>query len=89
MALTVEDLGGEGGKRRMLMRVADDGPGIETDKHETALKRGKRLDESVPGTGLGLAIVSETASAYGGGVELGESEFGGLRVDVVLPAAAK
>ena len=51
------------------------------------LKRGKRLDETVPGTGLGLAIVAETASAYGGGVELGESATGGLKVEITLPAA--
>ncbi|GAB4360961.1 MAG: ATP-binding protein [Oricola sp.] len=88
IALTVSDGDRSGDGRHWLrLTVDDDGPGIAPDKRETALKRGKRLDETVPGTGLGLAIVAETASAYGGGVELGESAAGGLRVEVVLPAA--
>ncbi len=88
ISLTVADAAGGDGKRWLQFTVEDDGPGIAADKRETALKRGKRIDESVPGTGLGLAIVAETASAYGGSVELGESAAGGLRVEVILPAAA-
>jgi signal transduction histidine kinase len=84
----VADAAGGDGRRWLQFTVEDDGPGIAVDKRETALKRGKRIDESVPGTGLGLAIVAETASAYGGSVELGESAAGGLRVEVILPAAA-
>jgi signal transduction histidine kinase len=87
IALTVDDAGQSDGRRWMRLTVEDDGPGIAAGQRETALKRGKRLDETVPGTGLGLAIVAETAAAYGGSVELGESAAGGLRVDVVLPAA--
>lgn len=87
IALTVSDAGQSDGRRWLTLTVEDDGPGIAADQRETSLKRGKRLDETVPGTGLGLAIVAETASAYGGGVELGESAAGGLRVEVVLPAA--
>jgi signal transduction histidine kinase len=88
ITLTVADAAGGDGRRWLQFTVEDDGPGIAADKRETALKRGKRIDESVPGTGLGLAIVAETASAYGGSVELGESAAGGLRVEVILPAAA-
>ncbi|WP_421852438.1 ATP-binding protein [Oricola sp.] len=83
---TIED---EAGKHWLLLRIEDDGPGIEPQSRETALKRGKRLDETVPGTGLGLAIVSETATAYGGQVDLDGSDLGGLRVNVRLPAAIK
>ncbi|QKV18619.1 ATP-binding protein [Oricola thermophila] len=87
ITLAVGDAGTRDGRRWLSLVVEDDGPGIDADKRETALKRGKRIDESVPGTGLGLSIVAETAGAYGGSVELGESEAGGLRVDIVLPAA--
>jgi signal transduction histidine kinase len=52
------------------------------------LKRGRRLDETKPGSGLGLSIVTETASMYGGGVELDDAAMGGLRVRLRLPAAA-
>lgn len=88
ISLTVSDTARGDGRRWLQLAVEDDGPGIAADKRETALKRGKRIDESVPGTGLGLAIVAETASAYGGSVELGESAEGGLRVEVILPATA-
>lgn len=87
IALTVSDGGRSDGRQWLRLSVEDDGPGIAAGQRETALKRGKRLDEKMPGTGLGLAIVSETASAYGGKVDLGESAAGGLRVDVLLPAA--
>lgn len=75
------------GRPAVRLAVGDDGPGIAPGEREIALKRGKRLDESVPGTGLGLAIVAETVSAYGGRIELGESAGGGLSAVVLLPAA--
>jgi signal transduction histidine kinase len=50
-------------------------------------RRGRRLDETKPGSGLGLAIVVELASLYGGGLTLGTAPIGGLRAELVLPAA--
>ena len=71
---------------RMFISVEDDGPGIPEGKIETALKRGRKLDESVPGYGQGLGIVTEIASIYGGALKLGESSLGGLKVELELPA---
>lgn len=72
-----------------VVRIEDDGPGIELDHRETALKAGMRLDTAVPGTGLGLSISSDLAHAYGGSLELGASDrLGGLAVSVRLPLAA-
>lgn len=68
--------------------VEDDGPGIAPALRAAVLDRGTRLDESVPGSGLGLAIVDELAGLYGGKVVLGASAAGGLRVEMLLPAAA-
>ena len=51
------------------------------------LRRGARLDESKPGSGLGLSIVADLASLYGGSLTLGQSPLGGLRAELVLPAA--
>lgn len=71
---------------RMFISVEDDGPGIPEGKIETALKRGRKLDESVPGYGQGLGIVTEIASIYGGALKLGESSLGGLKAELELPA---
>lgn len=72
---------------RLSVIIEDDGPGIPQDKWAEVLMRGKRLDESHPGSGLGLSIASDLAQAYGGGIELGVSDLGGLRVALDLPEA--
>lgn len=69
------------------IQVDDDGPGLAPAEREEVLHRGKRLDESKPGTGLGLSIVLELAKLYGGTLQLGSSPLGGLRAELVLPAA--
>ena len=73
---------------RLKIAIGDDGPGIAAEHHATALRRGGRLDETVPGSGLGLSIASDLAALYGGTLTLGRSALGGLQVDLDLPAAA-
>ena len=75
------------GEERMLLTVEDDGPGLPAEAREGVLKRGARLDESAPGSGLGLSILLELARAYGGTLKLDAAALGGLRVEVLLPAA--
>ena len=70
----------------LMVAVEDDGPGLSPEQQEIALKRGARLDERAPGTGLGLSIVSDLARAYGGRLELGKAEMGGLSAKLVLPS---
>ncbi len=72
----------------ILIAVEDDGPGLTPEERSHVGERGERLDESVPGTGLGLAIVRDIAKLYGGAMELGASELGGLGVRLTLPAIA-
>ncbi|WP_199230077.1 sensor histidine kinase [Azospirillum sp. TSH58] len=67
--------------------VEDDGPGLPADRRDAVLAPGVRLDESTPGSGLGLAVVRDVARLYGGDLRLGNSPLGGLRVELVLPAA--
>jgi signal transduction histidine kinase len=67
--------------------IDDDGPGLEPELRDKAIQRGKRLDETKPGSGLGLSIVVDLATLYRGGVTLGSSPAGGLRAELVLPAA--
>ena len=49
--------------------------------------QGRITVESKPGDGQGLGIVKDIAELYGGEVRLGRSLLGGLRVDLILPAA--
>jgi signal transduction histidine kinase len=74
----------EGGLR---IAVEDDGPGIPEERRAEVLKRGRRLDETMPGSGLGLDIVQDIAEIYGGSIQLNVSSIGGLRVDLELPIA--
>lgn len=67
--------------------VDDDGRGLTPAEREQVARRGRRLDESKPGSGLGLSIVVELAALYGGGLTLGTAPLGGLRAELVLPAA--
>lgn len=72
---------------QLRLVVEDDGPGLKDDQTPTALLPGRRLDETIPGDGFGLAIVREIAELYNGGITLGRSSLGGLRVEVTLPLA--
>ena len=73
--------------RRVRIVVDDDGPGLSPAEREQVARRGRRLDETKPGSGLGLSIVVELAGLYGGGLTLGTAPIGGLRAELVLPAA--
>jgi signal transduction histidine kinase len=68
--------------------VDDDGPGLSPSQREQVqARRGNRLDETKPGSGLGLSIVGDLAALYGGALTLGTAPIGGLRAELVLPAA--
>ncbi len=79
----------EGNEATAFLRLAvgDDGPGLPVDCREQALRRGARLDETVPGSGLGLSIVGDIVDAYRGHLALEESALGGLEAVVMLPRA--
>ena len=69
----------------LTIDIEDDGPGLDEARFAEVLKRGARLDESVPGSGLGLSIVDELVRAYGGQLQFERSTLGGLKVRVSLP----
>ena len=77
---------GSGGQVVRIV-VDDDGRGLSPSEREQVAKRGRRLDETKPGSGLGLSIVVDLAALYGGGLTLGTAPNGGLRAELVLPAA--
>ena len=72
---------------QVLVRIEDDGSGIDESLRLQVMSRGVRADESVPGSGLGLAIVADLVALYGGRLELGRSALGGLKVELLLPSA--
>jgi signal transduction histidine kinase len=70
----------------LTITIADDGPGIPEADRARLVARGARLDEAMPGHGLGLAIAADRIAAYGGTLDLGQAEGGGLMVQLRLPA---
>jgi signal transduction histidine kinase len=76
-----------GAPPRLAVTVDDDGPGLPEAARADVMRRGMRLDETKPGSGLGLSIVTDIARQYGGSLTLGASPLGGLRAEIVLPAA--
>jgi signal transduction histidine kinase len=75
--------------QRHVVRIVvdDDGRGLTASEREQVARRGRRLDETKPGSGLGLSIVVELVGLYGGSLNLSTAPIGGLRAELVLPAA--
>ncbi len=73
---------------QLVVIVEDDGPGLTVQEREQVLKRGARLDETVPGSGLGLSIVEDIAALYDGSFVLHASQMGGVKAELILPLAA-
>jgi len=70
--------------------IEDDGPGIPDDRKSDALRPFVRLDDArgnkTGGTGLGLSIAQTAIENHGGQLFLENSDMGGLKVRVILPA---
>lgn len=75
------------------LAVDDDGPGIRLEDRDRAFQRFTRLDEARSrdrgGAGLGLAIVRAIVEAHGGSVAIEDSDLGGARLSVRLPASTR
>jgi signal transduction histidine kinase len=86
-----------GGKGRIELRVLtdgdtarlevhDDGPGVPPEQRESLFDG--FFTTKPDGSGLGLLSVRVTAEEHGGSVAVGESDLGGARFSVLLPAEA-
>ncbi|GAA4149990.1 HAMP domain-containing sensor histidine kinase [Actinomadura keratinilytica] len=73
-----------------VLRVADDGPGLDPGELAAARRRFWRSPRhgNVEGSGLGLAIADELARAGGGTLELRPADPHGLVVELRLPLDA-
>lgn len=81
-------------KGQAIVRVEDDGPGIEAARISDMLEPFTRLEESrsreTGGSGLGLALVRAVMRAEGGAVRLSNRTDGtGLVAELILPLAAR
>lgn len=76
---------------RVLLSVADDGPGIPPADHERVFERFARVDEARDaargGTGLGLAIARDVVTRHGGVIAVDPTHTPGARLVVALPKA--
>jgi signal transduction histidine kinase len=72
------------GPGRLVLQVADSGPGIAPDQRTVIFERYRRGGSSA-GSGLGLAIVAEIAQLHGGSVAVGDAPEGGALFTVELP----
>jgi PAS domain S-box-containing protein len=70
----------------VLVRIADDGPGIDPDRRETVFGKGEKgLDSE--GTGLGLYLVYTLVDHYGGSVWIEDNEPRGIVFKIRLRLA--
>lgn len=72
----------------VVIRIGDDGPGLDPAGLASAMKPGQRLDQSELGAGLGLAIAGDIVESFGGRLDLGTSALGGLEAQISIPLTA-
>ena len=73
----------ESGEKRIMLEVADDGPGIPADMRGLVFDRFYKGGQTTTGSGLGLAIVREVVRNHGGSIEILPGV--GCRAQVMLP----
>jgi signal transduction histidine kinase len=71
---------------RILLTVADNGPGIPEDDRARVVERFVRLEQSrsLPGSGLGLSLAAAVARLHGGDLTLADNGPG-LKTVIALP----
>lgn len=78
------------GQPRVILEVADDGPGVEADQLEAVFKRFWRAHDHKPGgCGLGLALVSQVVSMHNGSVSAHNAQPHGFIIRLDLPEATE
>jgi signal transduction histidine kinase len=80
------------GSERILLEVADSGPGIPPEQREAAFERFRQLEggdtRRFGGTGLGLAIARDFVKLHGGAISIADAPEGGALFTVELPRRA-
>ncbi|HVF25205.1 MAG TPA: ATP-binding protein [Anaerolineales bacterium] len=77
---------------RVILEVADSGPGIRLEQREAAFERFRQLEGGASrrfgGTGLGLAIARDFVQLHGGTISIGDAPEGGALFTVEVPRLA-
>jgi len=80
------EIGVDDDEETVVVRVADNGPGIPDDQKETVFGKGENGLDS-PGTGIGLYLVETLVTEFGGEVWIEDNEPKGAVVNVRLRRA--
>tara|TARA_R110002020_G_scaffold34066_29_gene103895 strand:+ start:57621 stop:59030 length:1410 start_codon:yes stop_codon:yes gene_type:complete len=72
----------------IMIRIGDDGPGLDPAGMSSAMQPARRLDQSELGAGLGLAISGDITDSFGGQLDLLVSPLGGLEAKISIPLAS-
>jgi len=85
------EIGVAGEEGRVMIEVADSGPGVPAEERERIFERFYRIDKARSsehgGRGLGLAIAAEIVKAHGGTLSVGTSSLGGASFRIRIPVA--
>ncbi|GGS28014.1 sensor histidine kinase [Streptomyces griseoviridis] len=73
---------------RLVLRVADTGPGVDPDHADLVFQRGFSTKPAGPGgRGLGLALVRQAVHRHGGTLTVAGADGGGAVFEAALPLA--
>lgn len=75
--------------QQIMILIDDNGPGIPAENRDDVFRPFHRLDTSrnseTGGSGLGMTITRDIILGHGGHIALGDSPYGGLRVEILIP----
>jgi len=79
----------ETAEREVLIRIADEGPGVPEEELEKIFEAFYRVEEARErnrgGTGMGLAIARRAVAKHGGAIRASNRPGGGLEIEIRLP----
>ena len=74
---------------KTVLTISDAGPGLPEEVYKSGIQYFQRFDRSRSresgGSGLGMTIMKRIIENASGAIELGKSEFGGLKIEINLP----
>ena len=74
---------------KAVLTISDAGPGFPEEVYKSGIQYFQRFDRSRSresgGSGLGMTIMKRIIENASGSIELGKSEFGGLKIEINLP----